>query len=1063
MTGNCVDDLSLIQYVLVNPSISSESEECFTHRMQYQCKSLAGALKAVIFEVLWLNTVVLDGFYDTERELAELPATLTADQRNITVLCLETCSVSTEFHFVLRHFDPQLKLRFCDMTFQDSKFTLQNLHIDFDTVLFENVSILDGRPRAGEFGELQLFFFNASFQAPANVTNRLNFQFTFALSIFCQNVVSSGVQSHLNSSFLKLSLAESLFVDSYFEITVARLSMSSISSSKFRCLSANSEFTSVLDIHAEIIMFHMLDSTWHNTTGGVSLTGEKSFFESWLHVVVSGCLFEHNHKLRSGGALYINSYELHRHTAQSYIHIENSRFIANSVERKDFRSVRGGAVAVMSTGFHKVTNGTALFLTIQTASFANNAAEDGGGAVFVAGSGIETKVVDCLFTFTLETSPLKILFILARSDISMARTEFSTAVSNFHDSLFELQMFSPTSEIGVLNIHVKCFLWQKVHTEARFGISPIHGGRILQKVIVKCASCPVSYFIPSDGSYHVLYETNHSRISVNKHVECLPCPSGATCSGDSLTAKSNFWGYEEKKSFAFAQCPPEFCCGSKTDSSCQSYNECANHRTGTLCGECQGNHSMSMMSNLCIPHKNCKAHWFWAAFVVGAFLYMLWYTFKEYTYKIPVIIWQKCRKACHPKYERQQQQDMFYVDKGYFGILIYYVQAVAVLRLSLNVGSNSTLYYLFQHVETYIGLLLSIELTYLPANICPIKNNSMTGKVIVKAAFLLVIFLSWCAIFLFYVLIKILLSQSLQKKFASIHGILIGGLVKIIKYTYGSFTKLMFFSLTCINIAGTKVWFHDGSVECLSSWQKAMIVFAVFYVIPYPITLCAGMKMLEKNSISWIQFLLGTSLPLPFFIYWSLRLLIWRTELHSTHLHAQQVAKRMAAKWQRKVFPKKALFVNVAKTFEVTEERKMFNRFRRGYKDRGGAQYWESIVMFRRLLLSSTILVPYDIIKLGLCCILCILFLIHHVYKHPFIHPLSNKVETLSLTLLCVAALINLVKSFYIQEGISPIGLSVQIIKIGSFVEMTFLPFLLLFILTLEILSTAKCTKHKSV
>ncbi len=115
-----------------------------------------------------------------------------------------------------------------------------------------------------------------------------------------------------------------------------------------------------------------------------------------------------------------------------------------------------------------------------------------------------------------------------------------------------------------------------------------------------------------------------------------------------------------------------------------------------------------------------------------------------------------------------------------------------------------------------------------------------------------------------------------------------------------------------------------------------------------------------------------------------------------------------------------------------------------------GTQYWERVLMLRRLSISTTILIPNAMIRLSICLALCLVFLLHHAYTNPFVYHISNKAETFSLCLLCAAAAINLLKATLTYVGTNPEGPQVEILKNLELFEIMLVVFLIVFILSLE-------------
>ncbi len=370
------------------------------------------------------------------------------------------------------------------------------------------------------------------------------------------------------------------------------------------------------------------------------------------------------------------------------------------------------------------------------------------------------------------------------------------------------------------------------------------------------------------------------------------------------------------------------------------------------------------------------------------------------------------------------------IDKGYFGLLVYFVQTQALITLTLISVANYNR--LLQKCNLYIKLLLTFELSSVSNNVCPNTNLTQTNKTQMKFLFLLGIYFVWGILFSIVQMANYFLPNCRAgklRKTLCLKGHFLNGLIEILKYTYSSLSDVMFYSLLCVTIGDNMVWYHDASVQCFSILQICMIVFGLVFVIPFPLALFIGLRKLRMNQIESSMFLKSLFCPGPFLICWF-------------------VAFVVPVKNASKVF-----VTNIRDKERMSKENnEMFERFRGAYRISDGAtQYWESVIIGRRLALCSTILIPNMMIRLLTCILLNIIFLIHHIWIKPFVYKVSNYAEALSLFQLSFLTAINLFKSTYMQEGIIPEGASVTIFQLLNLTESIMLPVLVLFIFSVEI------------
>ena len=279
----------------------------------------------------------------------------------------------------------------------------------------------------------------------------------------------------------------------------------------------------------------------------------------------------------------------------------------------------------------------------------------------------------------------------------------------------------------------------------------------------------------------------------------------------------------------------------------------------------------------------------------------------------------------------------------------------------------------------------------------------------------------------------------------------IKGIVEIIKYTYGGFTGIIFIFLTCVTVADDLVWKYDGTVYCWSQWQQWMILICSVYVIPFPVMLILGLKLLHQRRITSTNFLFGCILPLPFLVIWILKL-FFLPLLETKSVSVVKVKPFSDSEHQ-----------DISSSASTSEILKCFQGTYRVTQK--GTQYWESVMMLRRLLLGSTSLLQNPVVQMVTCSFLCMVFLLHHIMCQPFLYNIANTVESISLFLLCIVSSINLLKSFYIQMGIIPQGSDVNLFYFLGCFENSMILLLILFIIILEIRAKLskkeKCIKSK--
>ncbi len=312
-------------------------------------------------------------------------------------------------------------------------------------------------------------------------------------------------------------------------------------------------------------------------------------------------------------------------------------------------------------------------------------------------------------------------------------------------------------------------------------------------------------------------------------------------------------------------------------------------------------------------------------------------------------------------------------------------------------------------------------------DVCPIKGLTAVGKHIYKLIFLTVIYFSWAIFFVITIIIlKLMYNKkrtSTLKRWAQSFKIkLIIGLVEIIKYTYGGFCGIIFMSLVCTQIGTKYVWWYDGTNVCLENWQILMVIFAVFYALPFPLILILGLKMLKQNEISAFKFICSCLCPL--------------IALHFILLY--KCVKPTSSKQETMPLP------------EASEA--IISVLQGPYRDdaKHMTLYWEAMVSIRRLLVTAMTLVSYASIRMIIITAMSLIFLVQHNYISPFQVPSSNDVEALSLSLLLLTSVINLLKASLTDSSVVPSGPTVPFFKSIGLCEKLFVLIIIGFILMTE-------------
>ena len=1004
---------------------------CVMLSEQEGCTALESAFMAVVYSnVQKMNTICIFGNYTSPHwEHITFADHLEKRNKTIAVSCITDCALTTKVSFWSRFFQSDIQIVFENMRFLNAAIKIQNVVIKFIGCYFLNAELQDTLPRSGEIGETKVIM---SLCYASRLKIMLHSSFHTKLKISSSNISSSVVQIGTKHAWIFVS--KSNFIKTHIVVNVIFFVFANLYHVQFQ---RNSNTSSVSQIKARMIFVTVVGCKWENTRGINIKNIDSRLLPSWMKVKIQSSTFSNGTSVKRGASLQIiYNPSVGTKNIHNYLVLDESFFSENT----------DGDVQVYSDSLCNKQDhtGNLLHIRVHGCKFWNSEATSTASALYVGPAHFDTTIIECSFQHAKEVrSYLKGVFIQIMSTVRVEETKFNSAIPSEIASLVYLNMKCRNSYIRAIDCSVHCSDWHQIEIEKTIE-GMIDSTDRLETVVLTCKACKKSFYIPSNGNYVVSHCLNSSKVTsrtnteTQESVQCTECPTGAECPGNTLKPIPNFWGHKSIGGYVFQQCPIGYCCSHSEE--CLMYNQCSSNRDGTLCGKCKDGYSLSMLSNNCIESSLCSKNWLWVLALGCACFYMLWYTFKDTLMSILFDAFEKIFDRRNGTKDLDSD-----VDKGYFGIMTYFVQATAVMRLSLNLHNQARIQFVFSKLEAYITLFLSFELSYFSADVCSNTLLDMTLRTVLKFFFMMSIFVTWLMLY-FIIRIAVSTKQKCFKSSVSKHqgySTLLNGLVEIIKYTYGSFTDLVFFSLAYVTINSQRVWLHDGNVILFSHWQYFSMFFGILFVLPCPLMLFIGLNLLKLKLLSDNEFLFGCFFPLPAVFHWPKKFL--------------QVSDKVS---HISIGTSSCESVSESDSDKTTESNEMFERFRGGYKESGGAQYWECVMIFRRLLLSSTALIPHSFIQLNICLLLCTAFLVHHLRVYPFKYSKSNACETLSLTMLCFVAAINSYKSSFITYGISPHGSYKTIFVNLGLLESSFVFCLIFFIIFQEFVWKLKSRKR---
>ncbi len=1002
-----------------------------------------------------VEVVCLNGIFSNKSEYIDL----TDVRHNVSVYGQGTFILNSSL-IIRSNTLSKIDLVFSDITIENSLIIIFNVVIKFTKCTLNKISIEGAvSPNHRNISQMQITFHNSTLRCPKYQTS-----FNYGIQI-SGNIVMMLSMSWVSIQFCKvvlmvnalsLNIAQGNILGAFVKVGInSYLRTPSIINLQ------HTDFLGIGDFQTMLFELHNPYFTINNCSFKrfaleiMSGIHYSRYDQVLFHFQAVHSNFVKGQKHGNGGALMISS-----NVKNSSVILSDSIFAKNKAQKvSNSNPGKGGAVFVI---------GRSVDLTVNRCIFDNNVGSDLGTGLYIS-EGIISMIVN--LTFKLNRSlPVSnpIMAIYGPIDTMDINVEIGNGYHNLHS--IDFNVISIQQILGEIRANVYCPAWYTHLVEYQLGPSVIgiEGNQSppIDNLRYDCAACMEGFYTTSAQRNSISYSQRQSSLQEDPEAKrgCVPCPYGALCSGNNVIPRPNYWGYWHKRELVFQQCPAGYCYSGRDSSTCMTHDYCEGNRTGAICGACQEGFSVSIVTGKCTSNKNCgHDEWFWLFAMLSVTLYALWYTLKDdifsvlfstRTYmKLLCNLSRSKKSSIHVELVQQHMNSSFSnhmseerfsektvaktiviskddgnkeenLDKGYFGIVTYYVQMAAVLHIKIEFSDIDKSEPFLDKMLNNIGRFLNIELTQISFDICPITGLSMLGKHLYSFCSLFGIYISWSVIFI-VVSTCITLSQRKRKAFGIVKGLesfrmkLVGGIVEIIKYTYAGFCGLIFMSLVCAKVGREYLWWYDGTNVCLENWQIIVVIFAVMYAFPFPFVLATGLGLLKQNNISAAAFVCCCLCP-PVALYFVLR-----------------KTKRRVSDW-----------LSSSKASEI-----VITILQGPYRNDGQNMtlYWEAVISIRRLMITGMTLVNSASIRMTIITTLCLIFLMQHIFIMPFQVKTSNYIEAVSLLLLSIASVINLLKASLTDSGVIPSGPTVSFFKTLEFFEKIFVLLIIAIIFVTEV------------
>ncbi|XP_078379289.1 uncharacterized protein LOC144662371 [Oculina patagonica] len=518
-------------------------------------------------------------------------------------------------------------------------------------------------------------------------------------------------------------------------------------------------------------------------------------------------------------------------------------------------------------------------------------------------------------------------------------------------------------------------------------------------------SCPIGTYSIDRGS--------SIGFTIGENPKCLSCPTGGNCTS-SLSARHNFWGYPIGNNVHFKLCPQGYCCPA-VNQTCAYHNSsyqhsgCQGNRTGILCGRCKQNFSETLFTTNCLPVKDCTHWWYLIIIFIFIISFALFLIRKPPVFEILManLTWflPRHRRKDHDDYnslDSEAKTDSTSSKSGFLKILFYFYQVAGVLTASYFGVSEVLKDNIALPVISLLDFKISVNNDW---RICPFPGITPLSKTLFQLAAVTATGLSIPAVYLLHSGLN-----KLRKRTPVLppSGLYLAATLEILLLGYSAATGTAMKLLKCVEIQHVSRWYYDAEITCNHWWHTVAIMGIALYLIPFIFALYFASFQLYRGQISAKIFILVCFFPLPYL------LLLFIAYFVKVIRHCQETKSPCRIFYHENDKDTYFSFTTGHPVLEV-----LTAPFCKPEGDRlSGRIHWECILIGRRFILIVVgSLLTHAFLRTVCLTILCLFFLLHHVYQKPFAQFRENLAETVSLTTLVVIATLNVGLTSYYSEG----------------------------------------------
>ena len=372
------------------------------------------------------------------------------------------------------------------------------------------------------------------------------------------------------------------------------------------------------------------------------------------------------------------------------------------------------------------------------------------------------------------------------------------------------------------------------------------------------------------------------------------------------------------------RCPRGYCCQDKE--SCKRIDSCNKHRTGPLCGKCEGNWTESLFSSKCFLVDYCPAAEIVALYIACVLAYGLGLMAFNYAKDVVPNILKNMLKALKRKFacrtgklhspvntfelghvqpenvmsssdkeplpkhvslKHSQKPSLYKVEKSspcdkhekankdddamkYVQILFYYVQDASLFKVQLPSEGHQDESRVVKILQFSPDILTTLY-THV-SDMCFSPGTTAVTKVLFSSLFgpCIMVF-----IFLLYLGQKCL-SRVIGKSWKMFRARLVQTYLLVVLFSYQKMVIGTFTMIQCVAVGNSTVLYIQGDIDCYTWWQHATEVYIYLSIVPSFFFLSHAPFYVEDKTMSVRMFILGCLLPVPVMVVYHVLKLVKR-------------------------------------------------------------------------------------------------------------------------------------------------------------------------------------------